>query len=210
MTQTPAGQTPVNQAPVNQAPARRALPWRRWNAAVHRDVGYLSVALTLVYAISGLAVNHIASWNPNHVKTREVRRIAPMASSEAVETLVRRAQEQLRPEGRFKNAFQPDDDTLQLFYDGATYAVDLPTGQVLVEAVRPRPVLYALNQLHLNAPKRLWTVIADLYAGALILLALSGLFILRGPKGALGRGLWFLGAGLAVPLLYWVWWRHLA
>jgi hypothetical protein len=67
-----------------------------------------------------------------------------------------------------------------------------------------------LNQLHLNAPKRLWTLVADLYAGALAALALSGLFILKGPKGILGRGAWFVGAGTAVPLLYWVWWRYLA
>jgi hypothetical protein len=193
-----------------QEPARGRLPWRRWNAAIHRDVGYLSVALTLAYALSGLAVNHIASWNPNYVKTREVRRIAPMDPAEPAGSLIQKAQAQLRPEGRFKNAFQPDDDTLQLFYDRATYAVDLPTGQVLVDATRPRPVLHALNQLHLNAPKRLWTAIADLYAVALIVLALSGLFILRGPKGALGRGLWFVGAGLAVPLCYWLWWRYLA
>lgn len=194
---------------MTETPARRALPWRRWNAAVHRDIGYLSVALTLAYALSGLAVNHIASWNPNYVKTQETRQIAPMDPAAAPELLVRQAQERLRPEGRFKSTFQPDDDTLQLFYDRATYAIDLPTGKVLVDATRPRPVLYALNQLHLNAPKRLWTLVADLYAGALIALALSGLFILKGPKGILGRGAWFVGAGTAVPLLYWVWWRYL-
>lgn len=195
---------------MTQEPARGALPWRRWNAAVHRDVGYLSVALTLAYAISGLAVNHIASWNPNYVKTQESRQIAPLDPSEPAGSLILKAQAQLRPEGRFKSAFQPDDDTLQLFYDRATYAIDLPTGKVLVDATRPRPVLHALNQLHLNTPKRLWTLIADLYALALIALSLTGLFILRGPKGLLGRGLWFAGAGLAVPLGYWLWWRYLA
>lgn len=193
-----------------QEPARGALPWRRWNAAVHRDVGYLSVALTLAYAISGLAVNHIASWNPNYVKTQEARQITPLDPVEPAESLIQKAQAQLRPEGRFKSAFQPDDDTLQLFYDRATYAIDLPTGKVLMDATRPRPVLHALNQLHLNAPKRLWTLIADLYALALIALSLTGLFILRGPKGLLGRGLWFVGAGLAIPLGYWLWWRYLA
>lgn len=193
-----------------QEPARGALPWRRWNAAVHRDVGYLSVALTLAYAISGLAVNHIASWNPNYVKTQEARQITPLDPAEPAESLIQKAQAQLRPEGRFKSAFQPDDDTLQLFYDRATYAIDLPTGKVLMDATRPRPVLHALNQLHLNAPKRLWTLIADLYALALIALSLTGLFILRGPKGLLGRGLWFVGAGLAIPLGYWLWWRYLA
>ena len=191
-------------------PARRAKPWRRWNAATHRDVGYLTVALTLAYAISGLAVNHIASWNPNYSKVKEVRQIQPLSRTDSTEVLVRSAQAQLKPEGKFKSAFQPDDDTLQLYYDRTTYAVDLPTGKVLVEAVRPRPVLYAMNQLHLNAPKRLWTLIADLYAVALIVLAGTGLFIIKGPKGFFGRGLWLTGAGAAVPVLYWLWWRYLA
>jgi hypothetical protein len=172
-------------------------------------VGYLCAVLTLAYGISGLAVNHVASWNPSYMKTKEVRQISPLPTTESQDRLVARAQAQLRPEGRFKNAFQPDDDTLQLFYDKASYAVDLPTGKVLVEATRPRPVLQALNQLHLNAPKRLWTFIADLYALGLIFLALSGLFILRGPKGLLGRGRWLVGAGAAIPLLYWAWWRYL-
>ena len=189
------------------APTPRSRPWRRWNLALHRDVGYLTVALTLVYAISGLAVNHIASWNPNYTKTREIRQITPLDPKAAPEVILQRIQEQLRPEGRFKSSFQPDDDTLQLFYDRATYAVDLPTGKVLVDATRPRPVLYAMNQLHLNAPKKLWTLIADVYAVGLIILALSGLFILRGPKGLFGRGLWFAAVGAALPLLYWLWWR---
>ena len=195
---------------MNSEPARRAKPWRRWNAATHRDVGYVTVALTLAYAISGLAVNHIASWNPNYAKVKEVRQIQPLSRTDPTEVLVRAAQAQLKPEGKFKSAFQPDDDTLQLYYDRITYAVDLPTGKVLVEAVRPRPVLYAMNQLHLNAPKRLWTLIADLYAVALIALAGTGLFIIKGPKGFFGRGLWLTGAGAAVPVLYWIWWRYLA
>jgi len=195
---------------MTETPVRRALPWRQWNAAIHRDVGYLAVALTLIYAISGLAVNHIASWNPNYEKEKKVQQISPLDPKQPVEALIRSAQAALRPEGRFKNAFQPDDDTLQLFYERSTYAVDLPTGKVLVDTTRPRPVLFALNQLHLNAPKRLWTLVADVYAVALIVLALSGMFILRGPKGLFGRGLWLVGLGAAIPTLYWLWWRHLS
>lgn len=191
------------------APAAPRRPWRKWNAAVHRDLGYLSVALTLVYGLSGLAVNHIHHWNPSYEKSRRVEQIRPLPKEESTERLVRLAQEQLRPPGSFKNAFQPDDDTLQLFYKEATYAIDLPTGKVLVEAVRPRPVLFALNQLHLNAPKRLWTWIADLYALALILLALTGMFILKGPKGITRRGAWLVGAGTAIPVAYWAWFAWL-
>ncbi len=87
--------------------------------------------------------------------------------------------------------------------------MDLPTGKVLVEATRPRPVLYALNQLHLNGPKRLWTWIADLYALALIVLAGTGAFIIKGRKGITGRGAWLVGLGAAIPLAYWTWFAWL-
>ena len=40
---------------------RFRIRWRPWLRAIHRDVGYFSVGLTFIYALSGLAVNHIAS-----------------------------------------------------------------------------------------------------------------------------------------------------
>ena len=43
----------------------RRLRWRPWLRALHRDIGYLAVGLTVVYALSGLAVNHIGDWDPN-------------------------------------------------------------------------------------------------------------------------------------------------
>ena len=46
--------------------ARRRFKWRRWNNVLHRDLGYFCVALTVIYAISGVAVNHIHHWNPNY------------------------------------------------------------------------------------------------------------------------------------------------
>ena len=46
--------------------------WRRLNNIVHRDLGYLAVGLTIVYGISGLAVNHKADWNPSY-RVREDR-----------------------------------------------------------------------------------------------------------------------------------------
>ena len=35
--------------------------WRKLNNALHRDVGFLIVGLTIVYGVSGLAVNHRTS-----------------------------------------------------------------------------------------------------------------------------------------------------
>ena len=61
-----------------------------------------------------------------------------------------------------------------------------------------------MNQLHLNAPKGVWTVIADIYAFGLILMALTGMFVLKGKAGITGRGAWLVGAGVLLPVVYWL------
>jgi len=178
------------------------------NAILHRDIGYLAVGLTLVYAISGIAINHIANWNPNYKKIEQALQIEPLDINKSQEELAELACKQLElPMPRA--TFQPNENTLQLLYGGhggRTYGVDLPTGKVIMQENQPRPVLYALNRLHLNAPKMLWTYIADLYSVSLIFLAISGLFIIKGKNGLLGRGAWLTSIGILIPLSYWIWW----
>jgi uncharacterized protein len=181
--------------------------WRKWNNILHRDIGYLAVAMTLVYGISGLAVNHVADWNPNYKIEKETRTIAPINGTNK-EAAVKEAITQLQLSEEPVNTFRPDPETLQLFYDKKTYSIDLPTGNVLVEQTHPRRVLYEMNQLHVNAPKGIWTLIADLFAVSLILMAITGMFMLKGPTGITGRGKWFVAIGVLIPALYWVYWMN--
>nr|MCU0409567.1 hypothetical protein [Bacteroidales bacterium] len=37
------------------------------NRITHRDIGYLIAGLTIIYALSGIALNHKHDWNPNYV-----------------------------------------------------------------------------------------------------------------------------------------------
>ncbi len=169
---------------------------------LHRDVGYLAVGLTLAYGISGIAVNHRADWNPSYRKTTEFVAIAPIIG-DSVPELVATAIARLGLTTAPKSSFRPDPLTLQLFYPERVYSVDLPTGKVMVESTVPRRVLFEMNQLHLNQPKKLWTYIADAYAVALILLAVTGLFVLKGKLGITGRGGWLTAAGVLIPVGYW-------
>lgn len=177
--------------------------WRRLSIVLHRDVGYLAVALTIAYGISGLAVNHIADWNPNYRVTKRALAIGPIAldaGASMVDTALARLSLATPP----RSSYQPDPQTLQLFYGEQVYSIDLPTGKVLVESNVPRRVLHELNQLHLNEPKRAWTYVADLYALSLILLAVTGLFVLKGRYGITGRGGWLTAAGALIPLGFWL------
>ncbi len=178
--------------------------WRRLTIATHRDLGYALVALVIVYSVSGIAVNHIEHWNPNYRRSTERRIIEPLADLPR-EAQVGRAAALLGIEpAAVKNSYRPDPETLQLFVEASTYSVDLPTGKVVVDATRRRPVLFEFNQLHLNTIRGIWTYVADAFALALIVLAVTGLFIVKGERGPLRRGKWFLMAGLAIPALFWV------
>jgi len=157
-------------------------PWRKWNNILHRDIGYVIVALTLIYAISGIAVNHIEDWNPNYVRTREFFEIPPIEATER-DAIVAEVLSHLKVEEEPNEAFRSDPETLLLFFSDRNYSVDLPTGNVMVEQNRRRAVLFEMNALHLNRPKKLWTWIADAYALALIVVSITGMFVLKGKHG---------------------------
>lgn len=175
--------------------------WRPWLRAVHRDVGYLAVGLTVVYAASGLAVNHLADWDPNFQNAVAVREIGVALPSDdaalAKEVLARLAIREAP-----LDVYRASDDRVDIKLTRATLHVDPRTGHVVEESQRPRFFFRAANWLHLNRGKKAWTFVADTYAAGLLLLALSGLFMIAGKKGLLFRGLLFAGLGSAIPVVY--------
>ncbi|MFN3650456.1 MAG: PepSY-associated TM helix domain-containing protein [Armatimonadota bacterium] len=180
---------------------RRRFLWRPLVRALHRDLGYLAVGLTFVYALSGLAVNHISDWDPNFTNFRETRQLRaplPEDAGEAAGAVLR----ELGLRGPVREVLRRSPEQFDLVLDQRTLHVDRATGQVVDEGQRPRFFLRAANWLHLNRGKKAWTVVADLYAVGLLLLATSGLFMLPGRKGLLGRGGILTALGAAIPILY--------
>ncbi len=183
------------------AETKKGFKWRRWNRVIHRDLGYSFAALTIIYAISGVAVNHIEDWNPNYELRTERREFEPVEVSsrdQMVEQLIQRLE--LPPD--YIDVFRPDPETVILFYDGFQVTADATEGVATWERARKRTGLFEANYLHLNRGKGWWTWFADIYALGLTLLAISGLIMLRGVKGFVGRGKWFFAAGLAIPLFF--------
>lgn len=177
--------------------------WRKWNNLIHRDLGYLCFGLTIVYVISGVAVNHIDRWNPSYrVEHLRSRLELPVDETGLDQQFIDGLLARLGENRRFLNSFQPDPQTLQLFVEGNTITLNLATGEVLQEKVTARPLLRQVNFLHLNHPKKLWSWFADLYAVSLGLLAVTGLFVLRGNKGITGRGAWLTGLGVILPIFF--------
>lgn len=174
---------------------------RKFNHALHRDIGYLCVGLTLIYALSGIAVNHLHHWNPNYKVEKARAQIAPSDYRGVLDE--DRVLELLRQIGEppiYENVFQPDPESLMVFVEGRVIRFHLPSGVVEYERAAPRAFWHAVNFLHLNHPKKAWTWIADLYAAGLILLALTGLLLL--PRGRMRpRCIVLILLGLLIPVL---------
>lgn len=181
----------------------RGIRWRHWNRSLHRDVGYFVVGLTVIYAISGIAVNHIDSWNPSYTFERVEESFEPFEPTDREETVATLLERLDLPEPI--DSFRRTPAEVALFYDGWSVEADVLEGTALVERPRERPVLYQFNVLHLNHAKGAWTWIADAYAVLLVFMPISGLFILRGKKGFGGRGKWLVTAGVLLPVLF-LWW----
>lgn len=170
----------------------------RW---LHREAGFFTVGLTLVYAISGIAINHAHHWDANYSRTEEVLQIEPVGilpTAEAEPKVLGR----LGITDPVKGTWRDSETLFQVFLEGVQYDVDLVTGHVIRHGFAKRPLLYDVNFMHLNSGKKAWTVIADTYAGILILMAITGIFLVKGHKGLSGRGGVTMGLGILLPIVY--------
>ncbi len=174
---------------------------RRWLRAWHRDIGFIVVGLTLVYAISGIAVNHIEDWNPNYSITVKERSLV-LAANSTEQQISKIVQKEFGIKASLKTTYWSSPNILKLFFgEETTVEVNIKNGYARFEQIRARMFLHAFNRLHLNEIKNIWTWIADLFAIALIFLAVSALFIVRGKKGVLGRGGLLVLGGIAIPVV---------
>jgi len=159
--------------------------------------------MTLIFSISGIAVNHIDDWNPNYQvsqKNHFIEGIAQQVDSPQLDNYLR---EKLNLNSPSRADFWESDTRYKLFLKNDTNIfVDFETQQVTLESIRSRPILKRFNQLHLNEVKQGWTYFSDLFAAMLIFLSISALFMIKGRNGVLGkRGLLVL-AGFVSPFLF--------
>ena len=84
---------------------------------------------------------------------------------------------------------------------GSSLTVRLSDGEAFYEKLTRRPVLGAMTRPALQS-RAVVTWFSDLLRRGLVAIVASGLLLLKGPKGLRGRGGVELAAGIAVPLLF--------
>ena len=56
---------------------------RKWSRILHRDVSYLFAGMILIYALSGILMNHRGDLNPHYSVDRQEYKVAADLSDKA-------------------------------------------------------------------------------------------------------------------------------
>jgi uncharacterized protein len=177
--------------------------WRKVFRAVHRDVGYVAVSLTIAYALSGIAVNHIEDWNPNYSLDERVVDIGPLPTTSLHDMEAFVIAGLALDRETVRGHFQESATEFRVYLDGGQEArLDPRTGRGTLKTLSKRLVFFEVNALHLNNLKGIWTYVADIFALALMVLALTGMTMMKGDRGLAGRGKYFVAAGLGIPIAF--------
>jgi hypothetical protein len=172
------------------------------NRITHRDIGYLIAGMTIIYAISGIALNHKSNWNPNYIFDNR--------SFQSVNTITREtfndkaAIEILKTiglESEFKASYFPAGKRVTIFINGGVVQVNMETGEGVIQRISKRPFFYQLNFLHYN-PGRWWKYFSDIFCLSLITVTITGLFLVKGKNGITKRGAILTLVGILLPLAF--------
>ncbi|MBN2410867.1 PepSY-associated TM helix domain-containing protein [candidate division KSB1 bacterium] len=171
---------------------------------LHRDLGYIFFGMTIIYSVTGIAINHINDWNPNYIITSNrisVNKEIIVLSTSMSENEIKNILEETGEKKNYKSYYFPDKKSLKIFIKGGSLFIDLDTGEGYLEKIKRRPVLRELNFLHYN-PAFAWTIFSDIFAISLIIISFTGLFLIKGEKGITGRGAWLTATGIIIPIIY--------
>lgn len=175
---------------------------RKLLRVLHRDLGYFIVGMTIVYALSGIFLNHRHDFNPNykifitdfsvdievksHYADNEIKAIVEMVNKDAV----------------YKKHYINNEGYVKVFIANGELVFDPQTGKGTMRYLQKRPLIFSLNKLHQASIGTLWKWVSDIMAVILLFVAISGLFLLKGKRGLRRWGWWITIAGFIVPLAF--------
>lgn len=178
--------------------------FRKWSRIIHRDVSYLFAGMILIYALSGILMNHRGDLNPHYsVERKELKITHDLTDKAKVDKeLVLELLEPMNESGNYTKHYFPKPGQMKVFLKGgSSLMVDTQTGEAVYEKLERRFLLSDMVRLHYN-PGQWWTTFSDIFAVSLILITLTGLVMVKGSKGFVGRGGVLFLIGIIIPILF--------
>lgn len=198
---------------------------RKWSRTLHRDLGFFFSGMVIIYGVSGLFMNHIDTINPNYSVNRinlTLDNSFP-SKSDITKQDVLNLLRTIHEENKYTKHYFPEENTMKVFIKGGSIlTVDLSTKQAVYEKLTRRPILSGITKLHYNRSAshrnashhmsrgrhrhsgqgQWWTYFSDFFAISLLVITITGLIMVKGSKGFIGRGGIEFAIGIIIPLLF--------
>lgn len=170
------------------------------NRSIHRDLAYFYVGLILAFSFSGIILNHRRVWYPmDYVyESKEVSleksRLSATMSEEEVKSLVSSLDLEY-------DSHRVRDNNLRVdFKDEGILNVNMESGDATLEYRRLTPLLGHTMYLH-KTTNNFWIWYSDIFGLAMIVIAITGMFISKGKFSFSKRGWKLMAAGLVFPII---------
>ncbi len=177
--------------------------FRKWSRLIHRDLSFIFSGILIIYAVSGVYMNHRDKVNPHYT----VERIEFSVNAYQPGTQLSREEviELLKPYGQEKNYtkhYYPKPDQMKVFIKGGSgLELNQTSGSGVIEILSKRHLVSDMVKLHYN-PGKWWTWFSDLFCIAMIIVVITGFTMMKGRKGFIGRGGIEFAIGILVPILF--------
>ncbi len=176
---------------------------RKWSRILHRDLSFIFSGMLIIYAVSGIVMNHEDTMSTDYSVAIEEFTIASLPPKADIDkAYVEQLLTPLDQHESYTKHYFPGDTLLKVFIKGgSSLVVDLKTKKAIHERLTPKPVISFMANLHYNNPGGWWTHFSDLFALSLIIIVITGLVMNKGKNGLMGRGGIELILGMIIPLL---------
>jgi len=169
---------------------------------IHRDTAYFFLGLIICFSISGIALNHRKSFNPTTytIESKDVSVVELIGKEDINKELLITLSKKWNMDQSYRG-FKVRGNRLSTYYKNAHLSVDLTTGQGTLDKTKTIPILGQMTTLHKSTSK-LWIWFSDIFGFAMLIIALTGLFLSKGENRFLKRGLPLAIGGMIFPFLF--------
>lgn len=169
--------------------------------SLHRDIAYFYLGLIISFSISGIALNHRRSWNPQKYtyEKKQIEYAIPQNESEIDDAWLTEFSSAIDIDQTIRKTTL-EDGTFKVFYEYDVVTVDAQTGLGEHEIIKRIPVLGQMSFLHITT-EPMWIWYSDIFGLAMLTIAVTGMFISKGKFSFAQRG-WKLSLlGILFPFL---------
>lgn len=173
-----------------------------WIRTFHRDLGYFFVGLIIAFSISGIALNHRKSFDPQEyvIEVKQVEVELPSNRDDIHDDFYRNIAKEWELEGSFRGV-RRNGNNARVYYKNAYLSLDLTTGSGELELSKTIPVLGQMTILH-KTTNVWWIWFSDIFGIAMLIIAVTGMFIAKSKNSFKRRGWWLSSLGLIFPFIF--------